>query len=229
MDLSTQRHSQPTGRTPGTRRLAASMTAWALGALIAVLALAAPSAAAAAGGNEPVDPSSLTPPVPANFNASCLGTGNHISCSLAFSDPDVVNDPSGIVCNDTELLISQARSVEGTRLYDAAGKLLRRHFIETFTGNFTNPATGKVALWNQHDTVIHNLAVPGDDTTGTEHVSGLLTRTWLPGGGTIIGDTGTMITDTDGNPLTLSGHHPFLDYFAFGDTTALDPLCAALD
>jgi hypothetical protein len=38
-----------------------------------------------------------------------------------------------------------------------------------------------------------------------------------------------MITDTDGNPLSLSGHHPFLDFFVFGDPTALDPLCAALD
>ena len=229
MDHSTQRHSQPTGRTAGTRRLAASMTAGTVGALIAILALAAPSTAAAGGMNEPIDPSSLNPPVPANFNASCLRIGNHISCSLAFSDPDIVDDPSGIVCDDTELLVSQSRSVVGTRLYDADGNLLQRHFIETFTGNFTNPATGKVALWNQHDTVIHNLAVPGDDTTGTEHVSGLLTRTWLRGGGTIIGDTGTMITDTDGNPLTLSGHHPFLDFFVFGDTTALDPLCAALD
>lgn len=37
------------------------------------------------------------------------------------------------------------------------------------------------ALWTQHDTVLHNLALPGDTATGSEHVSGLITR---PGSGT---------------------------------------------
>jgi hypothetical protein len=203
------------------------MAAGLVVALMALLSLGTPTSAAAAG-MTPVDPSTLNPPVPANFNASCFQVGNHISCSLAFSDPDIVDEPSGIVCSDTELLVSQSRSVVGTRLYDADGNLLRRHFRETFTGTFTNPDTGLVALWNQHDTVIHNLAVPGDDTSGTEHVSGMFTRAWMPGGGTIITDAGTMITDTDGNPLSLSGHHPFLDFFVFGDPTALDSLCAAL-
>ena len=195
----------------------------------AALAMTLAGTWAAGAGMTPIDPSTLKPPVPANFNASCFQVGNHISCSLAFSDPDVVDEPSGIVCSDTELLVSQSRSVVGTRLYNADGNLLQRHFRETFTGTFTNPDTGLVALWNQHDTVIHNLSVPGDDTSGTEHVSGMFTRAWMPGGGTIITDAGTMITDADGNPLSLSGHHPFLDFFVFGDPTALDSLCSALD
>lgn len=211
-------------------RLITGVAACVVATLMALLSFTPPSAAAGAG-NEPVDPSALNPPVPALFNASCSRVGNHISCSLAFDDPDViVNEPSGIICDHTELLISQTRSVVGKRLYDADGNLLQRHFRESLDGTFTNPDTGLVALWTQHDTVIHDLAVPGDDTTGTEHVTGLDTRAWMPGGGTIITDTGTLIfpEGTDG-VLKESGHHPFLDYFAFGDTSALEPLCAALD
>ncbi len=210
-------------------RLNTGAAACVVATLMALLSFTPPSAAAGTG-NEPVDPATLNPPVPALFNASCFRVGNHISCSLAFDDPEVVNDPSGIICNRTELLISQTRSVVGKRLYDAGGNLLQRHFRESLDGTFTNPDTGLVALWTQHDTVIHDLAVPGDDTTGTEHISGLSTRAWLPDGGTIITDAGTTVfpEGTDG-VLKESGHHPFLDYFAFGDTSALDPLCAALD
>jgi hypothetical protein len=62
--------------------------------------------------------------------------------------------------------------------------LLQRHFRESLDGTFRNPDTGLVAPWTQHDTVIQNLAVPGDAATGTEQVSGLITRVWLPNGGT---------------------------------------------
>ena len=166
--------------------------------------------------------------MPAAFNATCFRVGSHISCNLAFSDPDVIDEPSGIVCDGTELLASLSRSVVGTRLYDAHGDLLQRHFRESLDGTFTNPDTGLVALWTQHDTVIHNLSTPGDDTTGIEHVSCLGTRVWLPGGGTIVSDTGTMITNTAGDALRLSGHHPFFDYFALGDASALASVCSAL-
>src|SRR5215212_3624938 len=165
-------------------------------AAAALFGVAGPAAAAptsAGAGKVSVDPSTLNPPVPAEFNANCFRVGNHISCSLGFSDPDVIDEPSGIVCDGTELLVTQSRSVVGTRLYDAAGNLLQRHFRESLDGTFTNPDTGLVALWTQHDTVIQNLSIPGDIESGTEHVSGLGTRTWLPDGGTILTDAGTTL------------------------------------
>ena len=202
------------------RRLSVALA----GALLVGLSLAAPGAAKTA-----VDPNTLNPPPPAIFNASCFLTGSHISCSLAFSDPDIVDEPSGIVCDGTELLVTQHRSVVGKRLYDAQGNLLQRHFREYFDGTFTNPDTGKVALWTQHDTVLHNLGVPGVTASGTTRISGLGTRVWMPGGGTILTDAGTALIDsaTD-EPLRLSAHHPFDDYFRLGDASALAPLCAAL-
>ncbi len=197
----------------------------ATGGLVLTVALAAPASA-----RTPVDPSTLNPPPPASFNAVCFRDGNHIACDLAFSDPDMVDEPSGIVCGGTELLVSQSRAVVGKRIYDADGNLLQRHFRESFYGTFRNPETGRVALWTQHDTVINNLAVPGDLATGTEQVSGLGTRVWRPGGGTILTDAGRVIVDVAADQVVkISAHHPFDAYFRLGDRSALAPLCAALD
>ena len=194
------------------------------GGLVVAVALAAPASA-----RTPVDPSTLNPAPPDSFNAVCFLDGSHISCDLAFSEPAVVDDPSGIVCNGTELLASFSRSVVGKRTYDAAGNLLQRHFRESLDGSFRNPDTGRVALWRQQDTVISNLAVPGDLATGTESQTGLW-RVWLPDGGTILTDAGRLIFDAaSGEAVKVSAHHPFDTYYRLGDPSALAPLCAALD
>lgn len=194
------------------------------GGLVLAVALATPASA-----RTPVDPSTLNPAPPASFNAVCFLDGSHISCDLAFSDPDVVDDPSGILCDGTELLASFSRSVVGKRTYDAAGNLLQRHFRESLDGSFRNPDTGRVALWRQQDTVISNLAVPGDLATGTESQTGLW-RVWLPDGGTILTDAGRLIFDAaSGEAVKVSAHHPFDTYYRLGDPSALEPLCAALD
>jgi hypothetical protein len=191
------------------------------GGLVLTVALAAPASARTV-----VDPSTLNPAPPASFNPVCFRDGSHITCDLAFSDPDVVDDPSGIVCDGTMLLASFSRSVVGKRTYDADGNLLQRHFRESLDGTFRNPDTGRVALWTQHDTVIHNLAVPGDVATGIEQDSGLLSRVWLPDGGTILTDAGLLVVDVATDELVkVSGHHPIV----LGDPSALASLCAALD
>ena len=173
-----------------------------------------------------MDPSTLNPAPEPRFNAVCFLDGSHITCDLAFSDPDIVDAPSGLVCDGTELLISQSRAVVGKRTYDADGNLLQRHFRESLDGTFRNPDTGGVAFWTQDDTTVHNLAVPGDAATGTEHISGLTFRVWLPGGGTIVTDAGSFVVDdaTD-EVVKASAKHPVI----FGDPAVLATLCAALD
>jgi hypothetical protein len=194
-------------------------------ALTIVAISAAPAAA-----RTPVDPNTLNPPPPDSFNAVCESNDHGTICTLAFSDPDISGEPSGIVCGNVELLVSQTRAVVGKRFYDADGNLTQRHFRETFTGTFTNPVTQKVASWVQHDTVIHNLLVPGDLGTGTTKVSGLFTRAWVPGGGTIFTDVGTFLNDASTEAVIRSGgKHPFDAYFTGADPAALAPLCAALD
>ena len=83
--------------------------------------------------------------------------------------------------------------------------------------------------WTQHDTIVHDLAVPGDTSTGTEKVSGLQARAWVPGGGTILTDAGQVLVDVSTDEVAhISAHHPYDDYFRLGDTSAPAALCAAL-
>lgn len=197
----------------------------ALAALLGALALAGPAAA-----RTPVDPGTLNPPPPDFFNAEChTGAGGTV-CTLHFSDDPFADEPSGIVCDGTELVFSQERSVVGKRSYDAGGDLLQRHFREWMSGTFANPDTGKSVPWEQHDTIIHNLSVPGDLDSGTIKTTGLTTRAWLPGGGSILLDAGTTLEGAaTGELLHEGGPHPFRDYFADGDASALRSICDAVD
>ena len=103
-------------------------------ALATVLALA-PSAAA----RESIDPSTLNPAPFATWDVTCDREESRIMCDISFADPAIVAEPSGIVCDGVELLLSQTRSVVGKRFYDASGDLLQRRFRESFAGSFTNP------------------------------------------------------------------------------------------
>ncbi len=197
----------------------------ALAGLLGAFALAGPAAA-----RTPVDPGTLNPPPPDFFNAECYAGAGGTVCTLHFSDDPFADEPSGIVCDGTELVFAQERSVVGKRIYDANGNLVQRHFREYMGGTFTNPDTGKAVPWEQHDTIIHNLSVPGDLDSGTIRTTGLITRVWLPGGGSILLDAGTILEDAaTGDLIHEGGPHPFRDYFANGDASALQPLCDALD
>jgi hypothetical protein len=198
-----------------------------VGLLTAMALLAAASSAAA---RSPVDPSTLNPPPPDSFNAVCFELGTGIVCDLAFSDPSIVDEPSGIVCDGTELLASQERSVVGKRFYDSDGNLLQRHFRERFSGTFTNPETGLQATWSGNTTIIHNLDVPGDVGTGTQTNTGLFSRVAGPNGETLLIENGHIVENlTTGDFSWAGNNHPFFDYFELGDSTAMEPLCAALD
>lgn len=206
------------------RNLHRVAAAAALG-LLGVIIWATPVAA-----REPVDPSSLNPAPPASFGATCERLGHQIVCELAFSDPPVANEPSGIVCGSTELFVSQTRDVVGKRFYDADGDLLQRHFREDLNGTFTNPATGKSADWVAHNTVIHDLATPGDIASGTTRITGQQARVFVAGGGTILLDAGRIVVDeATGEILSSAGPHHFDDYFVRGDADALQAICDALD
>ena len=206
-------------RTHGTR---------ALVALALAITTILPAAGVATAGT-PVDPSTLTPPPPDFFNAECVRAGSHITCTLAFSDPDISGEASGLFCGDTELLADQTRDVVGKRRYDADGRLLQRHFREAYTGRFTNPDTGRYVLFVAHATIIHDLGVPGDLATGETRLTGQWIRAYAPGGGSLMLDTGTWLEDpANDNEITFrSGHHRFLDWVE-GDEAAAAKLCAAL-
>jgi len=199
--------------------------ATAVAALLAV-PLAAPTLARVS-----VDPATLNPPPPDFFNAECYVGGAGTICDLAFADPvnPIVDEPSGIVCDATEILFSQNRFVVGKRFYDADGNLTRRHFRESLEGTLTNPATGTVIPWDQHDTVLHDLSIPGDVDSGTTRITGLMSRFFTGPGRTVLVDSGTMLVDgSTGEVLQAGNNHPIDDYFSGRDPQALRPLCDAL-
>ena len=59
--------------------------------------------------------------------------------------------------------------------------------------------------------------------------SGLMTRVWLPGGGTELVDSGVTLVDAGTDEiLHTSANDPFNDYFVGADASSVAPLCAAL-
>lgn len=208
-----------------SHRIAKQSATLAAALSVGFLLLSSPAMA-----RDTVDPGTLNPAPPDFFNASCSRDGQHITCTLQFSDPVIVDEPSGVVCGGTELLYSQTRSVVGKRFYSAGGDLLRRHFRESMGGTFTNPASGLVAAWTQHDTILHDLGVPGDVGSGRWSVTGLQARVWGPSGQTLLTDAGRLVIDAATDEVVgSSAHHPFDAYFRTGDSGALAPLCDALE
>lgn len=179
-----------------------------------------------------VDPGTLNPPPPPAFNATCEAIGSGTICHLAFSDPPVIAEPTGIICgsgaSSFEVLLSQTRSVEGRRYYDRNANLTQRHFREVFAGTLMNPLTNAMVSFDQSDTVIHNLAIPGDGNSGTLTITGSL-RLHRQNGGVVIIDAGRTVLSPDGSILMEAGQHHFDDYFVLGDISALQPLCDALE
>lgn len=158
---------------------------------VAVLFALVPQTAAFAG--QSVDPTTLNPPPPPQFNPTCQAVGSGTICHLAFTDPPTVAEGTGIICgsgnNSFEVLDTSTRSVVGRRYYDRNGNLTQRHFREAIVGTLTNSLTNASVSYDQGDTIIHNLAIPGDTNTGTETITGSL-RIHLLNGGIVLVDVG---------------------------------------
>jgi hypothetical protein len=194
---------------------------------VLVLAMAGPTVARTS-----VDPNTLNPAPPDFFNAQCYAGAAGTICDLAFADPanPIVDEPSGIICGGTEILFSQNRFVVGKRFYDADGNLTRRHFREYMAGDLTDPETGNKVYWDQHDTVLHDLSIPGDLDSGTIRFTGLISRFVTSSGRTLLVDSGTTLVDSSTGEVVQAGrNHPLDDYFSGRDSGALQSICAALD
>src|SRR5215470_11347606 len=182
-------------------------------------------------GREPVDPNTLNPPPPAEFNPVCERVGNQTICQVQFSDPPFAGG-SGLICGSGATTFEpfqfQNRSVRGKRYYDQNGNLTRRHFHEVVTGTLTNPLTHIAVSYTGRGTTLHDLTTPGDVLSGTLVFTGS-TQVYKPHGGTLLFEAGrTISAAADGSFIRESGPHPFLDYFVFGGTAAIQPLCDAL-
>ena len=179
---------------------------------------------------QPVDPTSLNPPPPPQFNPVCERVGNGTICTVQFSDPPFAGG-SGVICGTGasayEVFQFENRSVLGHRYYDQNGNLTRRHFHEVDTGTLSNPNTHTAVSFSGPVTTLHDLSVPGDITSGTQILTGSF-RVYVPHGGTVILEAGRTVNSGTGDFISESGPHPIQDYLVFGDTAAVQPLCDAL-
>ncbi len=194
-----------------------------VGVIVALLALAGPVTAKSS-----VDPTTLNPPPPDFFNATCERTGGP---SCATWRTRTSSTSRGIVCGSTELRSrSSPSSASGSTT--PTGDLTQRHFRESFDGTFSNPDTDKVATWTQHDTVKHDLAVPGDVTSGTDPHQRPVRAVTGPNGATILTDTGMFLV-VEGTGEIAACQSPTTvvdDYFANGNARRCSRrLCDALD
>jgi hypothetical protein len=196
--------------------------------LVSLMALA-PQATAFAG--QSVDPATLNPPIPPEFNPECQAAGFGTLCTVDFVEthtPETTDVICGSGANSFAVVSSDTRTVTGRRYYDGNGNLTQRHFRQVLVGTFTNPLTGASLDYAESTTIIHDLSVPGDLSTGTETFTGSI-RLSLPQGGTVLIDAGKVVIDaSDGTILFEAGQHHFDAYFVYGDTSALQPICDAL-
>lgn len=197
--------------------------------LAMALALGLSAIAGPAAAREPVDPTTLNPAPPDFFNADCQRQGVQIVCTLAFSDPPIVDEPSGIVCDGVELLYSQTRDVVGKRFYTADGDLRQRHFREDMRGTLEHPTTGEWLRYSQSNTIIHDLGTPGVVASGTSRIVGMAFRVSEPRGRTVLVDAGWVAIDESlGEIVDWAGPHRLDDYYIRGDAHALDAVCEAI-
>ena len=181
--------------------------------------------------HEPVDPSTLNPPPPPEFNPVCERVGGGTICTVTFSDPPFAGG-SGVICgseaNSYEVFQFQNRSVIGHRYYDQNGNLTRRHFHEVVSGTVTNPLNHTALSYNGNGNTLHDLSTPGDIASGAVVFTGTV-RVFKPHGGSVFFESGRTVSAAgDGTFIRESGPHPLLDYFVFGDTSGIQPLCDAL-
>ena len=159
-------------------------------------------------------------PEPPDFY-SCSATGGGTICQAHTIDPYEF-EATGIFCGTgadlVEILDSGIRDVRATRWYDADGNLTRRQRTFLFRDAYlTNPATGQVLTYSQHNTDNEILGVPGDLDSATLLSDGHLSIT-APGFGIVISGSGRTVIGPNGHLIAESGLS-LLD---------ADSLCAAL-
>jgi hypothetical protein len=101
------------------------------------------------------------------------------------------------------------------------------HDVYSF-GQWSNPLTGDVVPYTQHNVQTIVWAVPGDDSTATQTVTGENIYR-LPTGKFVLQAVGMQVFNIDQSVL-FSSHGPnaFVDAFFENDPHAFDQICAAL-
>jgi hypothetical protein len=200
-----------------------------LPALAAALVAAATAAGSASAGRPPSP--ALNPPPPSDYTCSTNGGGT--ICRAANLDVPYGPDDNDIWCGtgasafDT---FDQGFLTERkTRWYDGAGNLTKREIRQSWDSYWSNPLSGKIVPYTQHNVITDVLPVPGDFTSSTETTTG--ENIYRDGSGTgkpILFSTGRQVWSFDGDLISSTPHNPFVEAFVYGDPSVFDGVCAAL-
>ena len=170
----------------------------------------------------------LTPPPPSFY--TCMAVGSGTICHGTISESSGPEE-TGLVCGSGANAFNawQTASLDerAVRYSDPDGNLTQRVLRDDLAGEFINPGTGATVPWTQYEIHTTVLAVPGDFSSATETIVGQFVIT-VPHLGAVALEAGRVIQDANGNNEFRAGPQDFLDYYANGDTSAVEELCGAL-
>jgi hypothetical protein len=183
-------------------------------ALAALAAIALSSLAVPA-----VGATTLTPPPPAGADCRTGGEGTICFWVETFTTPFPL--PYGVTCNGFSVRVNLTVERDVTAFYDSSGTLIRRIRHGAFSGTLSNNLTGATVPHAGHFTIVDDLAA------GTSTITGMLSRTVLPGEGLIWRNIGRVVLSLqNGEVLFEAGDHGTWDVVT--DPATADELCAAL-
>jgi hypothetical protein len=166
---------------------------------------------------------------PVGFSCNQSATVCHFSELNTYGPVD-----TGIVCGSGasafDIFDRGTQSVHGTVWFDRNGKVIKIFDLLDYTGGvWSNPLTGHVVTYTQHNTETIVPAVPGDPTTATVTITGeniyqLASGTGKP----LFFALGRQVFNATGDLIWSTPNNGFVAAFFEGDTHAFDRVCAAL-
>jgi hypothetical protein len=163
---------------------------------------------------------------------SCQPVGGGTICQ--YSHPEEYGPlDTGIVCGSGagafDIFDQAVLTESGTVWFDENDNLTKVTDKDVYSfGQWSNPVTGDVVSYTQHNEETFVLAVPGDFTSATNTITGENIYR-LPTGKFVLQAVGRQVFNFDQSEL-LSSHGPnaFVAAFYEGDPHAFDQICAAL-
>jgi len=178
------------------------------------------------------------PPVPSTLHGArpqgftCHTVGGGTICQYSHVEAYGPED-TGIVCGSGARafdIFDQAVLTEsGTVWFDENGNLTKFTDKDVYSfGQWSNPVTGDVVAYTQHNEETFRLAIPGDFTSATDTLTGENIYR-APTGKFVLQAVGRQVFNFDQSQL-ISSHGPnaFVAAFFEGDLHAFDQICAAL-
>jgi hypothetical protein len=166
---------------------------------------------------------------PSGFTCNPDGT----VCQFSFSSPYGPTD-TGFVCGSGsgsfDIFDQGLETDKGTLWSDQNGNVTKIFEQVTITGGmWSNPLTGAVVPYTQHNTETFVLAVPGDFSTVTETITGEnIYRTSSGTGKFVFLAPGRQVFDPSGGLISTTPNNGFMEAIFGGDAHAFDQVCATL-